>query len=101
MGAFGVVIQLVLGFLSFCALLVKRCLEDPQRPWIIWCLDTSKQAFSALLAHVMNMILAILLAGEVTEADGCDWYFISLAVDVFIGVFMCYLILKAIENFAA
>jgi len=101
MGAFGIIIQAILGLLSFMALIVKRCLEEPKRPWIIWCLDTSKQAFSALLAHVMNMVLAMLLADDVSEADGCDWYFISLVVDVFIGVTLCWLILKAIETFAA
>lgn len=83
------------------ALIVKRCLEEPKRPWIIWCLDTSKQAFSALLAHVMNMVLAMLLSDDVSEADGCDWYFISLFVDVFIGVAFCFIILKGIETFAA
>ena len=40
-------------------------------------------------------------ADDVSEADGCDWYFISLVVDVFIGVTLCWLILKAIETFAA
>jgi len=49
----------------------------------------------------MNLLLAMLLAGAVTEADGCDWYFISLFVDVFVGVFLCYVILKTIEVFAA
>jgi hypothetical protein len=49
----------------------------------------------------MNMVLAILLAGDVSDSDGCDWYFISLSVDVLLGTFLCYVILKSIENLAA
>ena len=48
------------------------------------------------------MILAMLLSDDgMSEADNCDWYFISLAVDVFIGVLMCFILLKIIEGFAA
>jgi hypothetical protein len=84
------------------ALIVKRFCEEPKRPWKVWCLDTSKQAFSALLAHTMNMILAMLLSDEgLSEADNCDWYFVSLLVDVCIGILFCYIILKTIEAFAA
>ena len=49
----------------------------------------------------MNMGLAMLLSDDVSEADGCDWYFISLFVDVFIGVAFCFIIVKGIETFAA
>lgn len=59
LGNFGVIIQIVLGGLTFSALLVKRCFEKPKRPALIWILDTSKQLFSALLAHVMNMMIAM------------------------------------------
>ena len=50
----------------------------------------------------MNMILAMLLSDDgMSEADNCDWYFISLAVDVFVGVMLSFLLLKSIEAFAA
>ena len=49
----------------------------------------------------MNMVLAVLLSDEgETEADNCDWYFISLFTDVFIGVFICWMLLRMVEGFA-
>jgi hypothetical protein len=51
LGDFGIVIQALLGILSFLALIVKRYFEHPKRPMIVWLLDTSKQAFSSVLAH--------------------------------------------------
>ena len=113
LGIFGLIIQGVLGIMSFLALLVKRYFENPKRTWTVWGLDTSKQVFSALLAHWMNMALAILLSQEGGEAhdgnsefgssksDNWDWYFINIAVDVFLGVFLCYLILISIEKVAS
>ena len=59
------------------------------------------------------MALAILLSQEGGEAhdnnsefgssksDNWDWYFINIAVDVFLGVFLCYLILISIEKIAS
>lgn len=68
LGSFGIVIQALLGLLSFLALIVKRYLEHPKRPMIVWLLDTSKQAFSSVLAHCMNMALAVLLS-HANESD--------------------------------
>jgi hypothetical protein len=68
LGGFGIFIQIMLGVLSFAALLVKRYFEFPKRPLIVWVLDTSKQAFSAVLAHWMNMLLAVLLSSA-NESD--------------------------------
>ena len=36
-----------------------------------------------------------------SEADNCDWYFITLATDVTVGITMCFIILKIVEAFAA
>lgn len=99
LGTFGIFIQILLGLLSFSALLVKRCFENPKRPVVVWVLDTSKQAFSSVLAHLMNMALAILLS-ESNDSDNCEWYFINITVDVILGVFLCYLILRYVEKFA-
>ena len=62
LGTFGLLIQCLLGLLSFLALVVKRCFENPKRPVVVWLLDTSKQAFSSVLAHCMNMMLAVMLS---------------------------------------
>lgn len=66
---------------------------------IVWLLDTSKQAFSSVLAHCMNMALAVLLS-KANESDNCEWYFINITVDVLLGVFLCYLLLIGVERLA-
>jgi hypothetical protein len=35
-GAFGYIMQLILGVLSFFVLVIKRLKEKPMRPWKIW-----------------------------------------------------------------
>lgn len=100
LGPLGLVIQGILGVMSLSALLVKRYFEFPKRPWRIWLLDTSKQIFSASLVHWLNMMLSNLLS-ESSVSDNCEWYFINFAIDVAIGTFLWFLILKTIEGFAA
>lgn len=49
--------------------------EFPQRPLLVWCLDTSKQGVSSVAAHVCGMLLA-LLAHSSTATVGtseCSW----------------------------
>lgn len=99
LGSFGLIIQCLLGLLSFLALVVKRCFENPKRPVIVWLLDTSKQAFSSVLAHCMNMMLAVMLS-QSNSADNWDWYFINISVDVVIGVPLWFIFLKLIEALA-
>ncbi|CAI2378105.1 unnamed protein product [Moneuplotes crassus] len=100
LGFFGLVIQCILGLLSFMALLVKRFFENPKRSCLVWALDISKQIFSAALAHCINMALAIVLSGS-NQSDNCDWYFITTATDVIIGIFLCYVILMGVERIAS
>ena len=99
LGPFGIFIQALLGLLSFSALIVKRFFEHPKRPFIVWVLDTSKQAFSSTLAHLLNMFLAMLLSHH-NESDNWEWYFINITVDVILGVFLWYYILMLIETIA-
>ena len=40
---FSMVVQGILGVISLSCLMVKRNLEKPQRPWIIWFCDVLKQ----------------------------------------------------------
>ena len=100
LGPLGLIIQGILGVMSFSALIIKRYFEHPKRPWNIWLLDTSKQVFSAALVHCMNMMLSMLLS-EASVADGWEWYFINFAWDVAIGTFVWFMIIKLIEGFAA
>ena len=100
LGPLGLIIQAILGVMSLSALLVKRYMETPKRPWSIWFLDTSKQVFSACLVHGLNMILSNLLS-ESSVSDNWEWYFINFAIDVGVGTCCCFIILKLIEGFAA
>ena len=68
-GLLGIIIQLVLGVLSFSVLIIKRFREKPQRPWKIWIFDTSKQLISQLLAHFINLTISIALAYNDDSSD--------------------------------
>ena len=46
------------------------------------------------------MALSSLLSQD-SETDNCEWYFINFAVDVGVGTFLNFIILKSIEGFAA
>ena len=99
LGDFGKIVQILLGVLSLMVLVLKRHLEKPKRHWIVWLLDTSKQVFSALLAHFLNMALAVSLS-EGSNSDDWDWYFINLSLEVLVGVGLSYWILYVIESIA-
>lgn len=99
LGASGIIVQFILGLLSFSALLIKRFFEKPKRPWIVWILDASKQIWSCEVAHWMNMLLAILLSSN-NQADDWDWYFLTFTTDVIIGVFLNYLAMEFLRKVA-
>ena len=60
-GFLGILIQIILGILSFSVLIIKRHYEDPKRPWKVWCYDTLKQGISQLLAHFLNLLISLIL----------------------------------------
>lgn len=37
-GSFGIVVQVILGGISFLVLVLKRILENPKRSWKVWAL---------------------------------------------------------------
>jgi hypothetical protein len=63
-GFAGIMIQLVLGALSFSVLIYKRYIEKPKRAWRIWAMDTSKQGVSQFLAHVINVAISMQLSSK-------------------------------------
>ena len=52
-----IILQLVLGILAFCILILKRYCEpeETQRCWLVWTLDTSKQGINMLTMHILNI----------------------------------------------
>jgi hypothetical protein len=89
---FGILIQGCLGIICLLALMVKRYLEVPRRPLLIWFLDTMKQVVGQMTQHFANLYIA----NRIGHKDGmeCEWYLINLIVDCTLGVFFCYLYLK-------
>lgn len=63
--------------------------------------DVSKQGFSSCVAHLINLVLAVLLSeGGASKADQCIWYFINISVDTSLGVALIYLFMFFIEMLA-
>jgi hypothetical protein len=51
-----------------------------------------------MMAHFINLTISIALATEDSSSDECLWYFITNVLDNTMGVLICILCLKAIEN---
>jgi hypothetical protein len=95
---FAIVVQVLMAILAFSSLLYKRHIEDPKRPILIWALDTSKQAIAASLVHISNIGLSIVSSwlGH-REGNPCVWYFLNLALDTTVGVYLLYLFIIVIS----
>jgi hypothetical protein len=97
-GLLGILIQLGLGALSFSVLIFKRYFEHPKRPWKIWAFDCSKQMISQTLAHFINLTISLALTYDKKNSDECLWYFVTNVFDNTVGVFICIVLLKLVEN---
>jgi hypothetical protein len=51
-----------------------------------------------MLAHFINLTISIALTYKDSSSDECLWYFITNILDNTLGVLICVLSLKAIEN---
>jgi len=105
--AFTVFVQLLLAFLALLSLWFKRNSEKPKRTFRTWFLDISKQAFGACYAHVLNMVIAALLAKNVAESesknaldDQCAWYGLSYLIDTTLGLLLSIIFLDLLDRVA-
>jgi hypothetical protein len=97
--SFAILVQIVMAVAALSSLLFKRSIEHPQRPLLIWAMDTSKQAIAASLVHVSNVLLAyILQIFPNASQNPCVWYFLNLLLDCTVGVYLLYLFLKAFHR---
>jgi hypothetical protein len=99
LGDLGILIQIALSVLSFSSLIgkihiVKRYLEKKKRTWRVWFMDTSKQALSAGILHVLNLYLS----SSSESGDHCIVYFLNYIIDTVLGMALCYLFLHLIEK---
>jgi hypothetical protein len=60
-------------------------------------MDTSKQMASMIVAHCLNVILALVLSSR-QRSDACNWYFITLLLDTTLGMVISISLLRGIEN---
>eukprot|EP00053_Salpingoeca_punica_P013619 m.123194 g.123194 ORF g.123194 m.123194 type:complete len:264 (-) comp16244_c2_seq9:1831-2622(-) len=99
--AWGRIVQVLLGCIAFSILVLKRFQEKPRRPLKIWWFDTSKQALSAGLIHIMNVVGSIVLSSHTKLTDTCIWYFMSILLDSTIGLLVVYLLLRLSAHLVA
>mmetsp|Transcript_40332 Transcript_40332/g.38801 ORF Transcript_40332/g.38801 Transcript_40332/m.38801 type:complete len:219 (+) Transcript_40332:105-761(+) len=76
-------------------------MERAKRSWLIFCLDVGKQVISALLQHLANLFLAVLLRSLIKSGgDACIWYFVTLLLDTSLGLSLCYVLHSVIDKVA-
>mmetsp|Transcript_18976 Transcript_18976/g.40660 ORF Transcript_18976/g.40660 Transcript_18976/m.40660 type:complete len:286 (+) Transcript_18976:262-1119(+) len=102
--AFTSFVQAMLAAFALASLWIKRLQEKPQRKFLTWFLDVSKQAFGACYAHVLNMIISAVIAGNVrggqTLDDECAWYAINYVIDTTLGLVITIVFLDWLERLA-
>mmetsp|Transcript_73032 Transcript_73032/g.152509 ORF Transcript_73032/g.152509 Transcript_73032/m.152509 type:complete len:239 (-) Transcript_73032:15-731(-) len=95
-GRFAILMQVIL-FTVTCSVLVwKKYMENSERTWFEFGLDSSKQIAGAGWIHIANMLCAILFAGKLVGVDGCTWYAANIIIDTTLGVFVEWSLLKGI-----
>jgi hypothetical protein len=61
-------------------------------------MDTSKQAVSQMLAHIINVVISMQLS-SLLSGDACIWYFTTNILDNTVGVLLCVTVLGLIEKY--
>lgn len=102
--AFTSFVQAMLAAFALASLWIKRLQEKPQRKFLTWFLDVSKQAFGACYAHVLNMIISAIIASNVRGSnaleDECAWYAINYVIDTTVGLMITIVFLDWLERLA-
>ena len=75
---------------------MKRYFERPKRKFRIFLLDVLKQIISASAIHLINVILSVMIDGEVLRdtRDQCASYLVSVLMDSSIGLIIVVLVLR-------
>jgi hypothetical protein len=93
MDNFAIFVQISLCFTAILTLIYKRSKEKPQRPIEIWTLDVSKQFIGAGIMHFINIGISY-----ATDNNLCAVYFLNVAMDTTLGVFMLWCWIKLIQK---
>jgi len=94
--AFTSFVQAMLALFALLSLWIKRMQEKPKRAFLTWFLDVSKQGVGACYAHILNMIISAVIAGNVRGQEGIlhwfwqltAWIVILSLVKIIICIFM-------------
>ena len=81
---------LILEGISILFLIVKRNLETPKRPWLVWLFDVGKQVLGRGFTYLSSHRIHVLIFRNSTD-DKYVWYFIHLFVDSTIGLIIFYI----------
>lgn len=74
------------------------------QPYLNMFKDTSKQAISGGLIHILNVVSAILMTSQgqtestTSTADSCAWYFVTMLFDTSMGSMFNIVFLLTIEK---
>lgn len=99
-GAFGFLVQAILGVVAFSVLIIKRFVEKPRRAWKIWFYDICKQIISSVLLHLFNLLVSAIFSKDEEEADACVWYFVTVFLDCTLGAFLSYIFMWLVDGIA-
>jgi hypothetical protein len=83
---FGLWMQAALGVVTFSSLIAKRHFEVPRRAWLVFFMDSAKQACSAGTAHLVGMGLALALGSLDPSIPECGWYFLCFVINIAVSV---------------
>eukprot|EP01037_Dinobryon_pediforme_P038981 gene38981-47306_t len=84
-GAFAMIVQLSLALVCVLTLVIKRQSEYPQRDWLVWFLDATKQGVGSSFGHFSNIYLSVVIAQSLPTADECQWYCTTYVLDATVG----------------
>lgn len=102
--AFTSFVQAMLALFALMSLWIKRMQEKPKRAFLTWFLDVSKQGVGACYAHILNMCISAVIAGNArggqTLEDECAWYAINYVIDTTLGLLITIVFLDWLERLA-
>lgn len=94
-------VQFLLAIFALASLYVKRQQESPRRKFKTWFLDVSKQGIGAVYAHILNMVIAAIIAdnvrGDFELDDQCAWYAINYTIDSTLGLLLSIIFLRLLD----
>lgn len=99
-GWFAILLQVGIIVIAIGTLVLKRQFEKPRRSLVVWSFDASKQAASAIVGRIANLLLSIAIAASLpVGSDECLWYFINFMSDVLIGTFINFVLLALFDQY--